>query len=362
MIVANDLATVLTFQQIMLTFLRDTNAGRSFANDGSSMTVTSARLPGLELRLEGIGLEDGGGGALAGQVTDFVLVQTATGASLDGLLPLVLLVTDMFSTARAGTGALTPQNFLLFYSLLMPGSLYQLLYTGSRFAEVAEGFDGNDEVDLLGGDDTFKLGNGTDDVDGGKGAHDKATGANLGNGIIANLGSGEITERNTANVTAVFGIEDVDGTASGDTLIGDNFNNRLNGKDGNDKLRGSGGDDVLNGGKGNDTLNGGDSNDSLIGGDNNDTLNGEAGDDSMSGGRGMDRFVFGPGGGEDRILDFEDGKDTLDLRGFGFESRAEMKALAANANGNVVLTAPNGNVLTVENMTKATLFDGDVLF
>jgi Ca2+-binding RTX toxin-like protein len=362
MIVVNDIATALTFQQLMLTFLRDAGVTRKFAGDGSSVTLTSTKLPGLSLRLEGFGLSQGSGGTLNGQVTDFVLVDKATGSTLDGLLPLALLLTDMFSTANAGSGALTPANFALFYSLLMPGTLFQLFYTGSRFAEVAEGFNGNDDADLAGGNDTWKLGDGLDQVDGGNGAHDKVTGDNLGNGIIANLNTGEITERNTSNVTSVFFVEDLDGTGHGDTLIGDNFNNRLNGKNGSDKLRGSGGDDVLNGGKGNDDLKGGDSNDTLIGGDDNDVLNGEAGDDSMSGGRGSDRFVFGPGGGEDRILDFEDGKDKLDLRGFGFSTLQDVKATADNVNGNVVVTGPNGNILVIENMTKQALFDGDVLF
>ena len=360
--VVNNIATALTFQQIMITFLRDSSASRSFAEDGSSVTLTSGKLPGMSLRLEGFGLSEGDGGTLNGQVTDFVLVETATGLGLDGLLPLALLLTDMFSTANAGSGPLTPQNFVLFYSLLMPEALFQLFYIGSKFAEVAEGFDFNDEVDLSGGNDTWKLGTGEDLVDGGKGTHDKVTGENLGNGIIANLNTGEIVERKTSNVTIVFGMEDADGTASGDTLIGDNFNNRLNGKDGNDKLRGSGGDDVINGGRGNDDLRGGDSNDSLIGGTGQDVLNGEAGDDTMSGGRGNDRFVFGPGGGEDHILDFEDGKDKLDLRGFGFESLQDAKSMAADVEGNVVFTGPNGNILVIENITTQALFDGDVMF
>jgi len=60
---------------------------------------------------------------------------------------------------------------------------------------------------------------------------------------------------------------------------------------------------------GDDTLRGQGGNDTLVGGDGSDTLNG---------GAGADRFEFsGTNNGVDFIEDFENGVDTLVIRGYG---------------------------------------------
>ena len=56
----------------------------------------------------------------------------------------------------------------------------------------------------------------------------------------------------------------------------------------------------------------------MTGGDGDDTLKGGAGADTLDGGAGQDIFVFSkvsdsPGGGSDRINNFEVGQDTLDF-------------------------------------------------
>ncbi|MDY3204836.1 MAG: Ig-like domain-containing protein, partial [Arcobacter sp.] len=105
-------------------------------------------------------------------------------------------------------------------------------------------------------------------------------------------------------------------TTSGQTLTGDEDNNRLYGYEGNNTISGGLGADILRGGAGNDTLDGGAGNDIIIGGDNNDTL---------TGGTGRDIFLFekddqGIAGTPaiDTITDFDNqaistGGDIIDL-------------------------------------------------
>ncbi len=95
-------------------------------------------------------------------------------------------------------------------------------------------------------------------------------------------------------------VNDMEGTANGDSLRG---------YAGNDTINGNGGDDTLQGWTGDDSLHGGDGNDTLYGWHDNDTLVGGAGDDSLLGGDGEDSLSGGSG---DDTLDGGSGNDTLD--------------------------------------------------
>ena len=64
-------------------------------------------------------------------------------------------------------------------------------------------------------------------------------------------------------------------------------------------------------------LNGDAGNDLILGGIDQDFINGGAGNDRMSGGLGTDRFIFEADHGVDRIHDFEDGTDLIDLSALG---------------------------------------------
>ncbi|ESR27161.1 calcium-binding protein [Lutibaculum baratangense] len=102
-------------------------------------------------------------------------------------------------------------------------------------------------------------------------------------------------------VYAGGGARDMAGTGYDDMLFGSRFG---------DTIRGGGGDDVILGGQGNDRLYGGAGNDDLVGG---------AGKDFLWGGAGSDAFVFdfasesAPGAGRDVIMDFQQGRDFIDL-------------------------------------------------
>ncbi|UZP68832.1 FG-GAP-like repeat-containing protein [Desulfovibrio mangrovi] len=101
----------------------------------------------------------------------------------------------------------------------------------------------------------------------------------------------------------------------GDTLTGNNYDNKIFGLAGNDTIMGLGGDDTLDGGTGMDSIEGGVGNDSILGGDGNDTIYGDAsdggtvfGDDTISGGAGSDEIY---GGGWDDVLLGNTGNDNL---------------------------------------------------
>ena len=128
----------------------------------------------------------------------------------------------------------------------------------------------------------------------------------------------------------------------------------LRGENGSDLLLGGRGEDTLQGDNGSDVLNGGADADRLIGGLDNDILTGEAG---------ADRFVFTRVAGFDRITDFTDNVDRLDLTDFGFTAAAQVRALAQNATGGLLLdlTSLSGGEVLVEDFTRAQLNAGEIL-
>ena len=81
----------------------------------------------------------------------------------------------------------------------------------------------------------------------------------------------------------------------------------------------------------------------------------------MWGGPGADIYAFGPGGGSDRVLDFEDDVDRLNLRSLGFSGVEEALSHATDtAAGHVVFQFESGDRLTILDMTQSALGD-DIL-
>lgn len=119
-----------------------------------------------------------------------------------------------------------------------------------------------------------------------------------------------------------LGLDQIDGTAAGETLNGAHLSDVIFGQGGNDRIHGRDGHDIVDGGTGNDRiwgergndrllgnrgadkLFGGPGDDTLIGGAGDDTLDGGIGNDVLTGGLKADTFVFGTGYGADRITDF----------------------------------------------------------
>lgn len=109
-----------------------------------------------------------------------------------------------------------------------------------------------------------------------------------------------------------------------DGLEGGRGNDRIGGGPGRDLLSGGARNDALNGGDGDDTLFGDNGNDRLTGGTGNDVLTGGRGRDALTGGDGADTFVFTAHGGEDRITDFQDEVDLLDVSALGITDFSEL--------------------------------------
>ncbi len=115
------------------------------------------------------------------------------------------------------------------------------------------------------------------DIDGGGGTDTITYSARAGTGgLTVDLGTLDVdgyavlTFGGIPEQDRLRNIENLTGTADGDTITGDNAAN------------------ILLGMAGNDTINGGSGDDTISGGADNDTLNGDAGDDTISGGAGVD--------------------------------------------------------------------------
>jgi Ca2+-binding RTX toxin-like protein len=91
------------------------------------------------------------------------------------------------------------------------------------------------------------------------------------------------------------GIEGLDGSAFNDTLAGSNGADRIEGGSGHDTLCGFGGADTMMGGNGLDKFNGG------------------TGNDTLTGGADADVFFGANAMGRDRIMDWQNGTDKINL-------------------------------------------------
>jgi serralysin len=150
----------------------------------------------------------------------------------------------------------------------------------------------------------------------------------------------------------------LDGQAGNDTLRGGRGADVVEGGAGNDTVKGTRGRDTVRGGEGDDLVKGGGGRDSLFGdgGDDDlrgwrgaDRLDGGTGADTLRGGPGADTFVFRPGYGADRITDFGNGNDRIEVTGFG-DAEAVMD-LARATGGDVVIDFGESDALTIEDTT-----------
>ena len=158
---------------------------------------------------------------------------------------------------------------------------------GGPGSDVLLGLKGSDTllggtgIDYLyggGGKDTLVGGADDDFLYGGKGK-DTADYSTAGSAVAVNLGAGSALG---AGSDSLVKIENVTGTAKGDSIYGSGKANVLRGGGGNDLLVGRGGADRLYGGDGDDTLRGNDGHDLLQGGPGTDSANGGAGTDTCA--------------------------------------------------------------------------------
>lgn len=200
---------------------------------------------------------------------------------------------------------------------------------------------GDDTILGLEGDDFLLASDGNDLVQGGVGAD------SLGGQAGADTLEGE------------EGADSLDGGEGGDLLQGGAGDDTLEGKEGDDTLGGGDDNDSLSGNEGDDDLDGGAGDDSLDGGANDDTLFGGTGEDTLTGGEGADTFVVTIDGGNVTITDFESGTDKLDLSDF-FRLDG-LDAFFDRAAGSTILSLPNNQTLTIENLDPEELLPGDLI-
>lgn len=157
------------------------------------------------------------------------------------------------------------------------------------------------------------------------------------------------------------------GTELADGFTGGNKNDSYDGLAGEDSIAGMGGNDKLWGGDGNDGIIGGVGNDKIWGGAGYDIITGDEGKDTLWGGSETDAFIFrvggkfgGPGSDIDIIKDLDtDGDDMDDIQIMSLDgsitSFADVMKFASQAGDDVKLDFGNGDVLILENTTKAEL-------
>ncbi|WP_168797817.1 Calx-beta domain-containing protein [Aliishimia ponticola] len=240
----------------------------------------------------------------------------------------------------------------------------------------------NDRLIGDSGDNIFTAGTG-DDVVKGKGGDDTFYG-----------NAGDDTLRGAEGVDIMYGHRDNDtllGLEGDDFLYGGNGTDYLYGGFDSDYLDGGANDDFLRGNRGGDTIDGGGGDDDIRGGGNGDVLNGgygddyilgEGGGDYISGGAGDDTLFGGFGGGVfdgqrdtfifassadgaggfDRIRDWEDGIDRLDLSAFDFDNfAADVLSLASNAGTAMRINFGGGDVIYIDNFQVADFNASDVI-
>jgi Ca2+-binding RTX toxin-like protein len=115
---------------------------------------------------------------------------------------------------------------------------------------------------------------------------------------------------------------------------------------------GNDGDNAIYGNSGRNRLSG-------LGG--NDLLLGLGGNDWLTGGTGIDTFGF-TGSGTDRITDFTDGEDLIQIDVTGIDDFDDLKPLMRETGGNVIIETVHGDRLVVEGSTLAELDATDFLF
>ncbi|PRY23011.1 serralysin [Aliiruegeria haliotis] len=258
---------------------------------------------------------------------------------------------------------------------------------GRAGRDVLEGLAGNDRLlggdgadELIGGDgrDTVLGGAGNDHLDGGKGQDTLSGGG--GNDTLMGRDGNDTLKGEDGRDTLLGGAggdtlrgnalaDELLGGGGYDTLLGGAGNDTLKGEQGNDTLLGGDGADTLIGGDGRDSLDGGDGNDTLIGGkqadillagDGTDRLHGGPGNDSLTGGRGTDIFEFTRNGGRDRITDWQDGLDQLDLTGFSLPNFGTLKGLVSGSRA-LTIDFKSGDTLIIADFSLAEFDRGDVI-
>lgn len=233
-------------------------------------------------------------------------------------------------------------------------------------ANVDSGLNGTNGVDIIvdfGGNDTIDAGAGNDLVVGGLG-NDKIFGGD-GDDLLFGADGEDIIQgwRGNDDIYGGAGHDSIHGGRGSDYIEGEGGNDFIKGGRGHDTILGGDGNDTLNGNGGRDTLIGGDGFDILSGGNGRDTLEGGGGNDILSGGNGRDSFVFELLGATDRITDYDDARDKIELNtNLGVNSFSDIANLMQQIGNDVYIQFNNTDSLILENTLISDLDASDFDF
>ena len=221
------------------------------------------------------------------------------------------------------------------------GSHHRDVLTGDDGDNILQGLPGNDQLQGKGGNDWLNGGDGADKLDGGEGI-DWVLYSFSETGVNIDLHNGT-AEGGNAEGDVIVNVENIRGSNYADLLIGDNGVDELRGRDGDDNIQGNGGDDRLFGEAGADRLNGGE------------------GADRLYGNEGDDIFIFNVRHGDDRIFDFTNGEDQIDLSAFSLSGFDDLTISSESNNVTIDLSEHGGGTILLVGFDIANLDTTDFL-
>lgn len=295
--------------------------GGNFIDGGDGTNVLTSG-GGDDIFMSGTGADT----IVAGGGSDVVTVRGGADTSVGGLGDDRLVV-DYSAFGTAVTGGVTGGNLISGYSghiadlagdaidfqstesfWVTTGSGNDAITTGDGVDRLTGGL-GNDVFNGGGGNDTLTGDAGNDTLDGGSGIDTLSGGVGTDRYYVDAAGD-TVTEAVNGGTDLIYASVDytlasgqeveqlrANAGATGLTLTGNEFVNAIFGGAGQDFLRGGGGDDRL------------------LGGGEADRLQGGLAMDTLTGGAGEDAFVFSKGSvNRDRVDDFQQGVDTLEIK------------------------------------------------